>query len=1608
MKQYAILKDILLDTTYGVAVRDGGVVEYFGLNEQSCQWADWANQKSINSLQIPDGVSLGEFCDLTEEVAKQLNFKIGVSESIKTKSIESQISKKLVSGFVFMESKSLANHSKTPSVSDIPLRMFGETKPLVIAFKIATFKSDVLRSEIALKSRFNQLAFNLKNNKFNPRPNSNFKNIEFDRLNRKSSTGSQRRFGKKITEQINSNISFVDTEEKWPGEFISGFLLGRLRRRKKRKKLSFKSSEILDFHQKGIGRAIGGGIGGAARRASIPNSGGRGGRGVASRVITGVTDPSKRRDVDGDGMIFDGTWREMPDPTRFKPNERARKPFSPDPNKPIGSQSLQIIEENEKRRGDLTRMLEEASRSDVDRFRDPYGQGRMREIVEQDKRKRRAAEMFRQAENRGLSSQATPTESESSQERGVRLLKRDFKTPEEELESVNQSLEMGERAPIGSQSLRLREFNAEQEMLKKRKKYLENLIQRGGKYEPDKGPGLKKEKDENSIESLVRKLQNDGVIASGAPKIRGVRSQSSPSFTTSRRKLGELPTDVRSFLGRLKDKYPSQALFRELEDGVISDTNRRAALDFLDDIENRYQGQDNQSPSVTTRPIGQKDRIAAAHLAKIIARTGDNYKEENFNPIKGIDYSPIEETAPTAVGPSQIKPELRRGVRSQSSQNSSSRRAIATTERAATPRGLASQSSPKTSGRRRPGVDKVDPSDGKLWESLTPEQKKKTIEALQKSRDEITEKFKKVLFKSWWNDQVRGAKKQSILGGRFKPRGNDEKFNPGDITEMQRLLDLDKSIAPATKQKVQKQIDALSLINRMEANDDFSLLEQLHPAQKGAILKALSDDPSFKPVKGFTKVAPSTIYGAGGGLSKETVKAANAVVVDEKQFIRGLLEAARGANDATEPLLLKISKNKKLTADEEEELLNEFTSQPETQKKLKAILDARKKSDKQQVSFRARILRVNPERARKRQLRRQRASGQARRNPIILDPAMQIKKKKLRSAAFRRQILSKFRKTKNAEELSDSLGERKVELHPVVVSADGKVTITPQFANIMSLLDEKLADKKTQGSKAYDKLLATLWENFGYSETPVLVTKEEVQNLLDAGWQPIIRGTGNQAVESESYVEQFLTSPGRFIPGQGARAYGVGEYFAFPGGNWTGYSGGAEDRHSMLVLIPPTAKIMTSRELNNERQDMANQSTLIHNEFVTAGGRQITEAMTPGELAQMARKGAPKLAESKTISGQILNQLVSRLEELENMPGDTNKEKIEILQSLDYLQRFSKNEEVGQFAPIIGVDAIDTNDSAGSGSPMLLHNRSIIAAFQTPMTRKDAEEMSSGVVKTWDKWKKKNTVSAAADVESPKSTRTKPRAVRRQVQNPNVPAQTSTFTAIPNAVDASSWKSSTPPFTPGSNPAELLTAPDGTQYYAKKPKANEPALRALERMETEVLASKLYKLAGIDVPELSIGDRSGEPRMLSQIMQTRMPNSTSDQDAARAGFVVDAWLANWDAPLNDNIKFDSNNNPIRMDVGGSLDYRAQGGKKETTSTPFGDTVGEIMSMQKNGNINFTNIDSAEIKKQALALSTVADDKIRATVSAIVSDPQRAAKLAQTLINRRDDIVKNYG
>jgi len=84
-------------------------------------------------------------------------------------------------------------------------------------------------------------------------------------------------------------------------------IIRRELRNSSKNKLRNKSLFEEIYGIKGLGRAIG--------RALTPNVSSRGLRQSLQR-IEGVLDPFKRRDMDGDGMIFDGTWREMVAPTR--------------------------------------------------------------------------------------------------------------------------------------------------------------------------------------------------------------------------------------------------------------------------------------------------------------------------------------------------------------------------------------------------------------------------------------------------------------------------------------------------------------------------------------------------------------------------------------------------------------------------------------------------------------------------------------------------------------------------------------------------------------------------------------------------------------------------------------------------------------------------------------------------------------------------------------------------------------------------------------------------------------------------------------------------------------------------------------------------------------------------------------------------------------------------------------------------------------------------------------------------------------------------------------------------------------------------------------------
>lgn len=998
--------------------------------------------------------------------------------------------------------------------------------------------------------------------------------------------------------------------------------------------------------------------------------------------------------------------------------------------------------------------------------------------------------------------------------------------------------------------------------------------------------------------------------------------------------------------------------------------------------------------------------------------------EKNLDEDDRIEIMDLEETVRSAGLASRT---TGKSTRRPIEQSLTQRMTTATTERAARPRGLSSTTTvpdartpapkadapetPKKKRRSRLIIDMMDnfgktkgDGDGVLWDSMNDEQKNKTKDAIAAQKKVITERLKTKVFKAWWAKAEEGSDKETLravkrrargeAGGTYKGRPADDPLTKDDVQDLIVVLDdavrkgkinkyklnddgtvkTDKNGQPIMTEaysRAARDLDDLLTILNMEEADDFSNLEHFHTGTRAAIHKNVGTTAT-----GRFKMGDSSIAGQAGGMEK-----------------------AKSVEELGDEELGKAKK----------------------------------------LSIGRRLLRVNEKRAQKARQRALRRTGSFRRGRIIRagDPELEMKRARLRARAMKRTMLSKFRKSRNADELSADMSKTKASLSPVVIDNAGKVTITPRYVSILAKLDDDLAKAKgseESGRAVYDQVLADVWINSGFSGEPVLVTEDEVRRLVSAGWQPIIRGTGSETVLSESYVEQFLTdeSEQRFIPGQGARAFGVGEYFAFPGTNWTGYRGTGNDRHTMLVLIPPSADVVTVGELTRERDKMRDLAGRAVEATKALGGRDAADALTPGELAENYRKALPNLENETSRSGQIVKQLVDRLEELDKAPAseDVNKEKKEILRAFDYLSRFTRQKDVGYFAPLIGVDGIDTNDSGGTSSPFLLHNRANVAAFQRPMTSEEAENMAKGeggapVGSVWRTWKTRPDRSReGSPIEERKRVLVGGR--RRRVSTrrpdsdggdagapadsgtPNPPTPKATIATSKSAVNTDNWTRSNPP-TIGSNPATMLTDPNGTKYYAKLKKNGESVTEAQERMETEVLAGKLYELAGTPVADLQMGTNNGEPVMLSRMIQTRMPNTPSDKQAARSHFVVDAWLANWDAPLNDNIKIDNNGRAVRLDVGGSLDYRARGQKKGSGgSVAFGNSVGEMTSLQKSGNVDFTNMDRGELKKQAQKLGTVTDDQIRKTVSSIVTDPARAKVLADTLIARRDDIIKRYG
>lgn len=236
----------------------------------------------------------------------------------------------------------------------------------------------------------------------------------------------------------------------------------------------------------------------------------------------------------------------------------------------------------------------------------------------------------------------------------------------------------------------------------------------------------------------------------------------------------------------------------------------------------------------------------------------------------------------------------------------------------------------------------------------------------------------------------------------------------------------------------------------------------------------------------------------------------------------------------------------------------------------------------------------------------------------------------------------------------------------------------------------------------------------------------------------------------------------------------------------------------------------------------------------------------------------------------------------------------------------------------------------------------------------------------------------------------------------------------------------------GTNPGGMYEL-DGQRYYLKFPakKEGRTTSHGEDMARNEVLAAKLYQLAGVAVSELSlIRDSNGNLGIASKVEETFEQagfNSVLRSDikwptlpGVANGLAVDAWLCNWDVVGSGYDNIGTYTNPktgaseaFRLDTGGALIYRAQG---ELKGTYFGDVALEIDTL-RGMNPQVPNEQSAaifgsaakeEIKRGVQAIANIPQNKIEELVNEYgCGGDNEKAELIRKLLARRNNLMQRF-
>lgn len=220
------------------------------------------------------------------------------------------------------------------------------------------------------------------------------------------------------------------------------------------------------------------------------------------------------------------------------------------------------------------------------------------------------------------------------------------------------------------------------------------------------------------------------------------------------------------------------------------------------------------------------------------------------------------------------------------------------------------------------------------------------------------------------------------------------------------------------------------------------------------------------------------------------------------------------------------------------------------------------------------------------------------------------------------------------------------------------------------------------------------------------------------------------------------------------------------------------------------------------------------------------------------------------------------------------------------------------------------------------------------------------------------------------------------------------------------WKNVGP--QQGSNPGGKFRDAAGVDWYCKFPENADIA-------KNELLSAKFYQMMGVNGPNIKLVNKGGKVGVAAKWVDVKKgsPAQLAKAAGAHGAFVIDAWLANWDVvgAEYDNLMLGKYGEAVRVDVGGSLLYRAQGTPK---GDAFSTEVTELAVLLDAG----TNAQSAAvfggISKASMAwgLSQLAKMKpsqiVELCQKAGPGDEKVRNALAATLIARRTNILKKMG